>query len=374
MKILTVLGARPQFVKAATVSRALKSHPNMTEVIVHTGQHFDSLMSDVFFDQLDIPRPDHNLGLSNLSHGAMTGRMMEAIEAIILTERPDAVIVYGDTNSTLAGALASVKQHIPVAHVEAGLRSHNPVMPEEINRILTDRVSGILFCPTEESIRNLAIEGFSHPAVGPRGCITRQTLVQTGDVMYDAVVHYADRARDVVPLSSWNVEEGGYVICTIHRQENTNDPARLKGILSALEEIAESVPVLLPLHPRTQNRIAADAELQVLRRVRMVEPLPYLEMQRLVMGAQVVLTDSGGLQKEAFFHGVPCVTLRDQTEWMETVEAGRNVLTGANPTTIVAAVRQAPPCGHVPDGSLFGAGDASNRIAMSMIEWLNSGR
>lgn len=370
MKVLTVLGARPQFVKAATVSRALRAQTGATEVIVHTGQHFDAAMSDVFFTQMDIPRPDHNLGLASLSHGAMTGRMTEAVEDVIRREAPDCVLVYGDTNSTLAGALAAVKLHVPVVHVEAGLRSHNPRMPEEINRVLTDRVSALLFCPTDEALRNLQADGFPQPAVGRGGVVAPQRAFQCGDVMYDAVLYYRERARAEVPLAAWGLEDGAYALCTLHRQENTDDPARLAGILRALRAVAARMPVVLPLHPRTRQRFAADAGAADLGGIRIVDPVPYLEMQRLTMGAQVILTDSGGLQKEAYFHGVPCVTLRDETEWVETVAAGWNVLAGADTARIVAAVDGGvDPSRARP--ALYGTGDAAVRIATSLTDWLS---
>lgn len=369
MKILTVLGARPQFVKAATVSRALAQQSGVSEVIVHTGQHFDAAMSDVFFEQMDIPRPDHNLGLASLSHGAMTGRMTEALEGVIRAEDPDCVMVYGDTNSTLAGALAAAKLHVPVVHVEAGLRSLNPRMPEEVNRVLTDRISAWLFCPTEDAMRNLVAEGCPQPAVGRGGAVTRQQAMQCGDVMFDAVLHYRERAREVVSLDAWGVEEGAYALCTLHRQENTDDPVRLDGIMRALRVIAEDTPVVLPLHPRTRQRFEATGIAANLGRIRVVNPVPYLEMQRLAMGARFILTDSGGLQKEAFFHGVPCVTLRDETEWVETVALGWNVLAGADADRIVAAAQR----GRIPDATgarPYGNGDAAHTIATRLTEWL----
>ena len=368
MKILTVLGARPQFVKAATVSRALKSHPEATEVIVHTGQHFDALMSDVFFDQLDIPRPNHHLALASLSHGAMTGRMMEALESVIRTERPDCVLVYGDTNSTLAGALAAVKLHVPVAHVEAGLRSRNPKMPEEINRILTDRMSALLFCPTAQAVSNLSLEGYPNPAIGQGGQIEPQQVRQVGDVMYDAVRYYGDRISDEISLAAWGVEEKEYVLCTLHRQENTDDLIRLSRIMRALREIARRHPVIMPLHPRTRQRLACDIERANLGGIRVIDPVPYLEMQCLVMGAKIVMTDSGGLQKEAFFHGVRCVTLRDETEWVETVDAGWNTLVGAETNRILSAVEAEMPRAKYPP-PLYGNGKASVFIAQAIRDW-----
>lgn len=357
MKILTVLGARPQFIKAATVSRAIKARDDIEEVIVHTGQHFDANMSEVFFEQLDIPRPDHHLGIASLSHGAMTGRMLEGIESLIQQERPDWVLVYGDTNSTLAGALAAAKLHVPVAHVEAGLRSHNPAMPEEINRVITDRVSSLLFCPTETAVNNLKREGFPFTATpasrsasdatvsnaSPTGRVPKhqqgrhQHIANIGDVMYDAVRYYRERAQAEISLDAFGLHHQGYALCTLHRQENTDDPARLSAILTALREIATEQPLVMPLHPRTRAKLAEQLNASAIDGLTILDPLPYLEMQRLQMSARVILTDSGGMQKEAYFHGVTCITLRDETEWVETVEAGCNQLVGADTQNILNA-------------------------------------
>lgn len=327
-KLLTVVGARPQFIKAATVSRAIRnaSRGEVVETIVHTGQHYDKNMSGIFFEELDIPLPNYNLGISDMSHGAMTGRMMEAIETVILQEMPDCVLVYGDTNSTLAGALAAAKLHVPVAHVEAGLRSFNMRMPEEINRILADRVSTLLFCPTEAAVANLAKEGMT---VG---------VQNVGDVMYDAVLHYGAKAK----LGSYvyrdlALRDRGFVLATCHRQENTDCPNRMSGIVAALAQISLELPVVFPMHPRTRKRLSElglDASLDQLY---VVEPLSYLEMIALEQGARVIVTDSGGVQKEAFFFGVPCMTIRDETEWGETVDCGWNRLVGADTERIVAA-------------------------------------
>ncbi|PKN40442.1 MAG: UDP-N-acetylglucosamine 2-epimerase (non-hydrolyzing) [Deltaproteobacteria bacterium HGW-Deltaproteobacteria-18] len=329
MKILTVVGARPQFIKASAVSRAILSEKaqgaNLHEVIVHTGQHFDANMSKVFFEELSIPEPDYHLGIASLGHGAMTGRMLEAIESVLFEEKPDIMLVYGDTNSTLAGALAAAKLHLPVAHVEAGLRSFNKRMPEEVNRILTDHVSNLLFCPTQTAVNNLGNEGI------------RSGVHLVGDVMNDVTLHYRELAAKRNCLDKWGVTEKGYALCTVHRAENTDDAMRLQGILTALREIAEEVPVLLPLHPRTRKIIEAMGQPEALRGLTVLEPLSYLEMLRLEMSARVILTDSGGVQKEAFLHRVPCITLRDETEWVETVEMRRNVLTGANREAIINA-------------------------------------
>lgn len=327
-KVLTVLGARPQFVKAATVSRAIRNAASggVSETIVHTGQHYDEKMSQIFFEELDIPSPHYNLGISDLSHGAMTGRMLESIEAVIQHEMPDWVLVYGDTNSTLAGALAAAKLHVPVAHVEAGLRSFNMRMPEEINRIVADRVSTLLFCPTVAAVQNLATEGMT---VG---------VQNVGDVMYDAVLHYGAKAglgsrayRDL------GLSKRGFVLATCHRQENTDDPLRMSGIIAALANIALESPVVFPVHPRTRKRLSEMGLGASLDRLHVIEPVSYLEMIALEQAARVIVTDSGGVQKEAYFFGVPCVTMRDETEWRETVGCGWNLLVGAETERILAA-------------------------------------
>ena len=361
-KILTILGARPQFIKAATISRAIQARDDIEEIIVHTGQHFDANMSEVFFEQLDIPKPHHNLSIASLGHGAMTGRMLEHIEALIQQEQPDWVLVYGDTNSTLAGALAAAKLQVPVAHVEAGLRSHNPAMPEEINRVLTDRISTLLLCPTETAVNNLKHEGFPFAATGANKAQQKQRIENIGDVMYDAVLYYRERAKEQVSLESFQLQEKAYALCTLHRQENTDNPARLNSILSALRSIAKDMPVVLPLHPRTKAKLAQQSNKDALKGLTILDPVPYLEMQRLQMSAKLILTDSGGMQKEAYFHQVPCITLRDETEWVETVEAGWNQLVGANENAIVQATQDAqqlPPAQNV---LLYGNGNAAIEI------------
>ena len=378
MKVVTVLGARPQFIKASAVSAAIANHNArfesdsrealIEEVIVHTGQHFDANMSDVFFEQLKIPAPKYHLGVSGVGHGAMTGRMLESIEAVLMKERPDWVLVYGDTNSTLAGALAAVKLGVPVAHVEAGLRSHNPNMPEEINRVLTDRVSTLLLCPTAIAVQNLRTEGFPFAAPGGR----TQRIAQVGDVMLDVVLRVRQIAEQHVTLEQFGVTSGQYALCTLHRQENTDCAQRLDEILAALREIAQSVSVLLPLHPRTRQRVAATGS-PGLTGITVLDPLPYLEMQRLLMGAWVVLTDSGGLQKEALFHRVPCVTLRDETEWTETVDVGWNRLAGADRKAIVTAFREAKPCNQEPP-PLFGGGESASLVVGAMMDSFRTDR
>lgn len=346
MKLLTIIGARPQFIKAATVSRVMATLDDITEVIVHTGQHYDANMSDIFFEELAIPRPNHHLGIGGGGHGAMTGRMLEAIENVLVVEKPDYVLVYGDTNSTLAGALAAVKLHIPIAHVEAGLRSFNRRMPEEINRILTDHAADLLFAPTQTAMRNLRNEG-----------LAEGRLHMVGDVMYDAALFYRNRAREPSWFKDLGLKEEGFVLATVHRAENTDDPARMRGILTGLGQCG--LPVILPLHPRTRGKLR-ELGLTVPGNIRLVEPVGYLEMVWLEAHCLIVATDSGGVQKEAFFHGKPCVTLRDETEWVELVEAGWNVLVGADSEMITEKLREV--CAGKSGQSLYGNGDSSQII------------
>lgn len=310
--ILTVVGARPQFIKAAPVSHALKA-AGLREILVHTGQHFDALMSDIFFEELDIPKPVHNLEVNSLGHGAMSGRMLEKLEATMLAERPDMVLIYGDTNSTLAGALAASKLSIPVAHVEAGLRSFNRRMPEEINRVVADHLSDFLLCPTATAVANLRNEGIT------------KGVHAVGDVMFDTTIAAVERARVRSQiLARLDLAPGAYAVATIHRAENTDDPERFGRVIAWLEQAAEKMPIVMPVHPRTRKLL--DGRGAILRNVRLVEPLGYLDMAWLSHNAAAIYTDSGGLQKEAYFHRVPCVTLRDETEWVETIEAGWNRL------------------------------------------------
>ena len=367
MKILTILGARPQFIKAASVSRAIRNFnlentPSISELIVHTGQHYDAGMSDVFFDEMDIPKPDYKLKYGNLRHGVMTGRMMEGIEDVILKEKPDYVLVYGDTNSTLAGALAASKLHIPVVHVEAGLRSFNIAMPEEVNRILTDRISKILFCPTKTAVNNLENEGFPYPATKK----SIQHIFNVGDVMYDATLFYREKAREHISLNTWSLETGNYALCTIHRAENTDDPNRLKSIFQALDQINRKLPVILPLHPRTNKILMKSSFSDLLSSLKVIDPISYLETQRLEMSAKVILTDSGGIQKEAFFHQVPCITLRSETEWVETVISGRNTLVGASTEKIINAVANSSL--PVDNNKYYGVGKSSIQIISKILD------
>jgi UDP-N-acetylglucosamine 2-epimerase len=348
MKLLTVVGARPQFVKAAAFSRVVRQRH--TEVLVHTGQHYDMQMSDVFFDELALPKPDHHLGVGSGSHGAQTGRMLARLEAVMQAERPDAVVIYGDTNSTLAGALAAAKLGIPVAHVEAGLRSFVRDMPEEINRIVADRVSTLLFAPTQTAVDNLAREGIT------------EGVVMTGDIMYDALLTHAPVAAErSTLLRDLALTPGRYVLATIHRAANTDDPRRLAEIFDALALLRE--PVIVPLHPRTRAALMG-TDIEVEPPVRIIDPVGYLDMLALEQSARMVLTDSGGVQKEAYLLGVPCVTLRDETEWVETLEGGWNVLAGTNAERILAASRRARPAGSPPP--VFGDGHAAEEMVAAL--------
>ena len=360
MKIATIVGARPQFIKAAAISRALRERSHAAgsgatiERIIHTGQHYDRNMSEVFFEEMDIPKPDYNLEIAGGSHGQMTGRMLEAVEAILLHEKPDWLLIYGDTNSTLAGALAAAKLHIPVAHVEAGLRSFNMRMPEEINRILADRVSTLLFCPTSTAVNNLHAEG------------VRDGVHNVGDVMYDVSLFYRDLAVEhSTVLNDLKLAESSYVLATCHRAENTDNPQRLRSIVKALAVIARKVPVVLPLHPRTRKLLTEQGLVGALGAVRVIDPLSFLNMVRLEQSAQAIVTDSGGVQKEAYFFGVPCLTTRDETEWVETVEAGWNRLVGADAATIVNAYAALQLPAERP--LLYGDGHAADRI-LDMLE------
>lgn len=352
MKILSIVGARPQFIKAAAVSRRFLEESGIEEEVVHTGQHFDAGMSDIFFDELGIPKPSAHLDINGGSHGAMTGRMLDALDTLINERRPDTVLLYGDTNSTLAGALAAAKLHVPVAHVEAGLRSFNMRMPEEINRILTDQVSSFLFCPTRLAIRNLSNEGFDRRPV---------TIVLTGDVMLDAMQTFRASAR--APQTEI---PDGFVLTTIHRAENTDDPQRLAGIVAGLNRIHTDIaPVVLPLHPRTRAAIAQEG---LILNVVTINPVGYLEMIWLLEQCSAVITDSGGLQKEAYFQGRACVTVRDETEWVELVDAGVNVLCPAAPEPMARYAEWARQTEFTPDLEQYGNGESSSTIIRVLAE------
>lgn len=351
-KIVTVVGARPQFIKAAAVSRAVRARRDsgLVEVLVHTGQHYDKMMSDVFFEELGIDAPAYNLAIAGGGHGAMTGRMLEALERVFIDERPDWVLIYGDTNSTLAAALAASKLHIPIAHVEAGLRSFNMRMPEEVNRIVADRLSTLLLCPTEASIANLQREG------------TTEGVHVVGDVMYDVALHFSQAADEHTQLlTQLGLTPKAYVLSTCHRAETTDDPVQLEGIVTGLAEIAKRRAVVLPIHPRTRGKLVEFGLMDRLTGVQLIEPVSYLDMVTLEKNAEVIVTDSGGIQKEAFFYRVPCVTTRRETEWVETVEAGWNVLVGTDAQAMVAAVESHAQQKRL-DVHPYGDGDAANRI------------
>lgn len=425
MKIVTVVGARPQFVKAAALSRAFAAHPALREVIIHTGQHYDENMSEVFFREMDIPAPDHRLHVGSGSHGAMTGRMLEKIEAVLLQQAPDCVLVYGDTNSTLAGALAAAKLHIPVVHVEAGLRSFDMRMPEEINRRLTDQISQALFCPTATAVENLRAEGVAHPVrcfdmvrgrpyfaassgsgasataagrtppelshpAGPaagseaahagafNGKLTANSpaapplpdygeasvALLAGDVMQDAALHYATMSADRATAFPRLSQQLGadFALATVHRAENTDDPARLAGLLHGLGQVGARLPVVLPLHPRTKARLEQHG-LSLPQGVTACDPVGYFDMLEMLRHCSLVLTDSGGLQKEAYFFSRPCVTLREATEWVELVDSGTNILAGCDPQAIENAAEQLLKRCPDFDQSLYGGGVAAVRMA-----------
>lgn len=345
MKILTVIGARPQFIKAATVSNKIRRNGN-SEILVHTGQHYDNNMSDIFFEELGIPKPDYNLSIGSSNHGHQTGSMLIALEEIYLKEKPDMVLVYGDTNSTLAGALCASKLLIPVAHVEAGLRSFNKVMPEEQNRILTDHISDLLFAPTLTAVKNLATENIT------------KGVHNTGDVMYDAINLFKERAKEVSTIvEKLSLKENGYILSTIHRAENTDNIDRLTSIISALSNSGEKI--ILPLHPRTKKFIS-EYNLQVGDNIQIIDPVGYLEMISLQENAKKIVTDSGGVQKEAYFLKKPCITMRDETEWVETVEVGWNIIVGTDKYAIIDAINNFNPKSK--QELIFGDGRASEKI------------
>lgn len=381
MKIATIVGARPQFIKAAAVSRAVsKSNNNsqtsdhIKEIIIHTGQHFDKNMSDIFFEELEIPKPDYLLDIHGLSHGAMTGQMMEKNEDVLLAEKPDTVLVYGDTNSTLAGALAASKLHIPVAHVEAGLRSFNRRMPEEINRVVADHVSTILFCPTETAVNNLKKEGL-HNIANPINRITSNNpaVINVGDVMYDSVLFYSGKAeKDLNILGKLKIQPKGYGLVTIHRAENTEDIERLEQILKGLTEISKDLLLVWPMHPRVKNYIKKLNFTFKHNRLKVIDPVGYLDIVNLEKNAKTIFTDSGGIQKEAYFFQVPCITLRDETEWIETVESGFNVLTGADERKILDAYYNLPAVEILNPQNFFGDGHASEKIVGIMVDFIKS--
>lgn len=358
MKLLTIVGARPQFVKACMLSKAFKNHPQIEEIIVHTGQHYDYNMSDVFFKQLNLPEADYNLGVGSGSHGEQTAKMLVELEKLMLTIDPEMVIVYGDTNSTVAGSLAAAKLHIPIAHIESGLRSFNKKMPEEINRIMTDHVSDYLFCPTDTAVHNLQKEGIS------------KGVYQTGDIMYDTVTYFkAEATKHSTVLNDLALKKQNYYLATIHRAENTDDPTRLKAIFKALRQLDKDV--VIPLHPRTKNKIKEFNLSNVVSssNIKFVDPLNYFDMLVLATNASAILTDSGGLQKEAYMLKTPCITLRDETEWIETVNSGWNHLTGADTQVILDTIKNIVTPHEYP--LLFGE-KVADKIATILIKALEN--
>jgi UDP-GlcNAc3NAcA epimerase len=360
-KIVTVLGARPQFIKASVVSHVIRHSDQINEVLVHTGQHFDANMSDVFFYELGMQKPDYFLDIHGVGHGAMTGRMLELVEKVLLAEKPNAVLVYGDTNSTLAGALAAAKLHIPVAHVEAGLRSFNMAMPEEINRILTDRVSRWLFTPTHAATQHLIREGVAPAAIK-----------EVGDVMYDVALRNGKRVdASGRVLQQLALAPGSYVLTTVHRAENTDHPSRLMAIVDGLELVARELPVVWPLHPRTRGVLQNMGRLAALSpQLRLLNPVGYLDIVQLEKHAAVIATDSGGVQKEAFFYQVPCITLRDETEWVELVDAGWNRLVPPLDAQTLANEVIGAIGSHGQDVKPYGDGLAADRIVKALVKGL----
>lgn len=355
IKIATILGARPQFIKASALSREISKNSKVEELIVHTGQHFDSNMSDIFFNQLKIPQPGYNLEIHGLNHGSMTGRMMEGIEKILLEYKPHFVIVYGDTNSTLAGSLVAKKLHIPLAHVEAGLRSYNLKMPEEINRILTDRISDVLFCPTAKAVANLNVEGFEN-----YNC----EILNTGDIMFDVALHYSKKA--IKP--NFKLPDT-YILATIHREENTNSKEKLAEIIKGFEIIGQDTPLILPLHPRTKKMLKLfDITLNE-SVIYVINPVSYLEMVYLIKNCEIVVTDSGGLQKEAYFFQKNCVTIRNETEWVELVDAGYNVLSPVKKDKIIINIKEMLNRKKTFKESFYGNGDSSKKILNAILAY-----
>jgi UDP-GlcNAc3NAcA epimerase len=355
MKLLTIVGARPQFIKAAALSRVIRETDDVSEDILHTGQHYDANMSDVFFEELDIPKPVVNLSISGSHHGAMTGQMLAGIEEAIIERKPDVVLVYGDTNSTLAGALAAAKLHVPVAHVEAGLRSFNMKMPEEINRIVTDRISNWLFCPTETAIKNLKHEGFE---------TFNSTITNVGDIMLDAALHYSKKNES--RANAIRTASQRYILATIHRAENTDDSKRLISIFKQLQEIHNTVsPVVLPLHPRTRRKLL---DLGFDPASIAIDPVGYLDMISLTQNAQAVVTDSGGLQKEAYFFKRPCVIVRDETEWTELVSCGAAIISPPDSAGIaVDLYRLTTSSKNAFTDDLYGNGKAGKKIVQALL-------
>jgi len=362
MKIMTIIGARPQFIKAAAVSRILKNYDDMKEIIVHTGQHYDDNMSDVFFKELEIPEPDYYLGVGSGTHGVQTGRMLEKIEAVLMKENPDMVLIYGDTNSTLAGALAASKLHIPVAHIEAGLRAFNRKIPEEINRIVADHVSDLLFVPTKTAVDNLIREG-----------IPEKRIHYVGDVMFDAAIFYGEKAeKQSKILKKLDLKTGEYILSTIHRAYNTDIAERLRAIFGGLSKIAKDIAVVVPLHPRTKAALLKEGIYEkISKKIKIIEPVGYLDMVKLEKNSKLIVTDSGGVQKEAFFYKIPCVTLREETEWVELIDLGWNCLVPPySEEFIEKGVRKALNSPNGLEAQPYGDGKSSEKIVKILREYL----
>ncbi len=359
MKIVTILGARPQFIKAAMVSEMISKEKSLSEVIIHTGQHFDKNMSDIFFNEMELPQPDYNLGINQMEHGLMTVRMIENIEPILINEKPNGVLVYGDTNSTLAGSLAAAKLNIPVFHVESGLRSFNRQMPEEINRVLTDHLSSLLFCPNENAINNLRKEGISD----------NNKVINSGDVMYDAFLKFCQKLKSKEYSNSIINNNVPFVLSTIHRQENTDNEENLISIINGLNKINDKIKVVMPLHPRTKKKLE---ELEIETKIDLIPPVGYLSMLSLLNSTEMVITDSGGLQKEAFFAKKKCVTVRDETEWTELVNIDVNCLSTPGDLYDAFESMRAKECDF--STRLYGNGNAGKIIVDSMVEYYNYGK
>ena len=380
MKIITIIGARPQIIKAAAISRAIHTHfkDQITELIVHTGQHYDDNMSAIFFTEMGIPAADYNLSVGSGNHGAQTAKMMEGIETILLKERPDALLVYGDTNSTLAGALAAAKIHIPVVHIEAGLRSYNKSMPEEINRITCDHCSTLLFSPTNQGISNLVKEGFS-TTIHSKASIDHPLVFKTGDIMFDNSMYFSSIANEKQGLvEKLQLTPGEFILCTIHRDSNTDKPEHLNQIIRGLLQIQQisNQVLVLPLHPRTRKKMtellepAVAEELQDNSRIQVIDPAGFLDMISLESRCSMVITDSGGVQKEAFFFKKPCIILREQTEWVEIVENGNALLVGSSEEKLIEAYHQLTTKKDYTYPPFFGDGHASEEICRLMLEHL----
>lgn len=380
MKIITIIGARPQIIKAAAISRAIHTHfkDQITELIVHTGQHYDDNMSAIFFSEMGIPEADYNLSVGSGNHGAQTAKMMEGIETILLKERPDALLVYGDTNSTLAGALAAAKIHIPVVHIEAGLRSYNKSMPEEINRITCDHCSTLLFSPTQQGIENLIKEGFS-TTIHSKASIDHPLVFKTGDIMFDNSMYFSSIANEKQGLvEKLQLTPGEFILCTIHRDSNTDKPEHLNQIIRGLLQIQRisNQMLVLPLHPRTRKKMtellepAIAEELKDNSKIQVIDPAGFLDMISLESRCSMVITDSGGVQKEAFFFKKPCIILREQTEWVEIVENGNALLVGSSEEKLIEAYHQLTSKKDYTYPPFFGDGHASEEICRLMIEHL----